>query len=127
MQFGFRVYNIKEIRSLASTPPTHLYRVVLRESERAECLNLPSHSVLHEPSLFPCGHWSFYDGTLLINDQLSLNWETTLTSGTLTVFVHYNFRRYFRGHETSDRYSCTPQLYRLSCFDPVSCVTGFTL
>jgi hypothetical protein len=35
IQFGFRVYNVKEIRSLASTPPTHLYGVALRESERA--------------------------------------------------------------------------------------------
>jgi len=56
MQFGFRVYSVKEIRSLASTPPTHLYRVAFRESERAEGLNLPSHSILHEPSLVPCGH-----------------------------------------------------------------------
>lgn len=114
-------------RSLASTPPTHFYEVVFRESERAECLNLSSNSILYEPSLFPCSHCSFYDGTVSINDHLSLNWETALTSGTLSVFVHYNFRRYFRDHETFDRYSCMPQLHRVPCFDRMSCVTVFTL
>jgi len=114
-------------RSLASTPPTHFYEVVLRQSERAECLNLSSHSILYEPSLFPCSLWSFYEGIVLINDHLSLNWETALTSGILSVFVHYNCRRYFRDHETFVRYSCTSQLYRVPCFDRMSCVTVFTL
>jgi hypothetical protein len=127
MQFGFRFYNVKEIRSLASTPPTHLYRVVLRKSERAECLNLSSHSILHEPSLFLCGHWSFYEGIVLINDQPFLNWETTLMSGKLTVFVYYNFQRFFDSHETFDRYSCTLQLHRLPCFDRMSGVGSLVL
>lgn len=114
-------------RSLASTPPTYFYEVVLRASERAECLNLSSHSILYELSLFPCSHCSFYDGIVLINNHLFLNWETALTSGILSVLVHYNFRRYFRDHETFDRYSCTPQLHRVPCFDRMSCVTVFTL
>ena len=77
--------------------------------------------------MFHCGYWNFYDGMLLIKDQLSLNWEAAPPSARLTVPVHYNFRSYFRGHETFDRYSFTLELHRLPYFDRTLFITGFIL